>query len=236
MSEHIMIDSQVDLSEFSQKTPSGSTFETVKRETVYNGPIFTVHHDCVRMPAGSIVTRDVVDHKGAVAIVALDDDNNVIMIEQFRYPLGYREWEIPAGLLDIEGEEPHLAAARELREEAGIVAKQWETLTDLATSPGFSNETIRVYLARGLTTVSRPTPHDDEEAELWVARVPLTTAINAIFSGHIINAIAIAGIFAAHYVITAESNQQSSLLRSVTDPWKEPQKSDFSEQSRFEHR
>ena len=101
------------------------------------------------MPGGKIVTREIVEHFGAVAIVAMDDEGRVPMVYQYRHPFGRRLWELPAGLLDVNGEAPHLTAARELREEAGLQAQTWRVLVDLDSTPGFSDESVRVYLATG---------------------------------------------------------------------------------------
>ena len=89
------------------------------------------------------------------------------MVYQYRHPFGRRLWELPAGLLDVDGEAPHLSAARELREEAGLQAETWQVLVDLDSAPGFSDESVRVYLATGLTEVDRPEAHD-EEADMTV--------------------------------------------------------------------
>src|SRR5579875_2594959 len=105
------------------------------------------------MPGGKTVTREVVEHYGAVAVVALDDEGNIPLVYQYRHPFGRRLWELPAGLLDVDGESPHLTAARELREEAGLQAETWHVLVDLDSTPGFSDESVRVYLATGLAQV-----------------------------------------------------------------------------------
>ncbi len=114
-------------------------------ETVYVGKIFALRADEVRMPGGNTARRGVVEHYGAVAIVAIDDDGNIVLVYQYRHPVGRRLWELPAGLLDIGGEPPHLTAARELEEEAGLSAENWHVLVDLDSAPGFSDESVRVY-------------------------------------------------------------------------------------------
>jgi 8-oxo-dGTP pyrophosphatase MutT (NUDIX family) len=121
-------------------------FETASSETLYTGKIFALRRDQVRMPGGKLVTREVVEHFGAVAIVAMDDEHNISMVHQYRHPLGRRLWELPAGLLDVNGEAAHLAAARELKEEVGLRASTWQVLIDLDSTPGFSDESVRVYL------------------------------------------------------------------------------------------
>ena len=187
-------------------------FETVASETLYVGKIFALRADEVRMPHGNIARREVVEHYGAVAVLALDDDNNVVMVYQYRHPLGRRLWELPAGLLDLGGEQPHITAARELEEEAGLAAAEWRTLIDLDSTPGFSDESVRVYLATGLTHVGRPDAHD-EEADLTLRWFPLVEAVRLVLSGEIVNSIAVGGILAAHTVA------DPATLRPVDAPW-----------------
>jgi ADP-ribose pyrophosphatase len=151
------------------------------------------------MPGGKVVTRDVVEHFGAVGIVAMDDDGNIPMVYQYRHAFGRRLWELPAGLLDVNGEAAHLTAARELQEEAGLQASTWQVLVDLDSTPGFSDESVRVYLATGLSEVDRPEAHN-EEADMTVQWYPLAEAARKVLSGEIVNAIAVAGILAAHAV------------------------------------
>jgi ADP-ribose pyrophosphatase len=187
-------------------------FETVESETLYIGKIFALRADEVRMPHGNIARREVVEHYGAVAVLALDDDNNLMLVYQYRHPLGRRLWELPAGLLDLGGEPPHLTAARELKEEAGLAAAQWRTLVDLDSTPGFSDESVRIYLATGLTDVGRPDAHD-EEADLTLRWFPLDEAVRMVLSGEIVNSIAVGGILAAHIVT------DPATLRPVDAPW-----------------
>lgn len=176
-------------------------FETASSETLYTGKIFALRSDQVRMPGGEVVTREIVEHYGAVAVVAMDDDGNIPMIYQYRHAFGRRLWELPAGLLDVGGEAAHLTAARELMEEAGLKAESWTVLVDLDSTPGFSDESVRVYLATGLTQVERPEAHH-EEADLTLAWYPLADAARKVLSGEIVNAIAVAGILAAQAVTT----------------------------------
>ncbi|WP_101946649.1 NUDIX hydrolase [Mycobacterium sp. 3519A] len=187
-------------------------FETVNSETIYVGKIFALRTDDVRMPHGNIAKREVIEHYGAVAVLALDAADNVVMVYQYRHPVGRRLWELPAGLLDLGGEPPHLSAARELREEAGLEATDWRVLVDLVTAPGFSDECVRVYLATGITDVGRPAAHD-EEADLQVKWFPLEQARRMVLDGEIVNSIAIAGILAAHDV------EDPAALRPVDAPW-----------------
>jgi 8-oxo-dGDP phosphatase len=176
-------------------------FETTSSETLYTGKIFALRRDQVRMPGGKDVIREVVEHFGAVAIVAMDANHNLPMVYQYRHAVGRRLWELPAGLLDVDGEPAHLTAARELKEEAGLAADTWQVLVDLDSTPGFSDESVRVYLATGLSEVDRPEAHD-EEADMRVHWYPLAEAAAKVLSGEIVNAIAVAGILAAHAVTT----------------------------------
>lgn len=175
-------------------------FDTVSSETLYRGAILALRSDEVRMPGGGSARREVVEHYGAVAVAAMDDDGRLAMIFQYRHALGRRLWELPAGLLDEAGEDPADAAARELQEEIGFTAEDWRVLVDLAVSPGFCDEAVRVYLARGLRHVGRP-PADHEEADLTVHWVPLAQAVDMVLAGDVVNATAAAGVLAAHAAV-----------------------------------
>ncbi|QZH68789.1 NUDIX domain-containing protein [Mycolicibacterium farcinogenes] len=187
-------------------------FETLASETVYVGNIFALRADEVSMPGGGQARREVVEHYGAVAVVALDDDGNVVLVYQYRHPVGRRLWELPAGLLDLGGERPEVTAARELEEEVGLAAAHWRVLVDLDSTPGFSDESVRIFLATGLTDVRRPDA-EHEEADMVVERVPLGEAVRRVFSGDIVNGIAVAGILAAHAMPDAQP------LRPVEAEW-----------------
>jgi 8-oxo-dGDP phosphatase len=174
-------------------------FETISSETLHTGKIFALRADHVRMPGGNLATREVIENYGAVAIVAMDDDGRIPMVYQYRHPFGRRLWELPAGLLDVDGEPPHLSAARELREEVGLQAETWQVLIDLDSAPGFSDESVRVFLATGLSEVGRPEAHD-EEADMTVEWYPLTEAVQRVFTGEIVNSLAVGGVLAAYAV------------------------------------
>ncbi|WP_421845353.1 NUDIX domain-containing protein [Mycobacterium sp.] len=176
-------------------------FETLSSQTLHRGNIFALRSDQVRMPGGNTAVREVVEHYGAVAIVAMDDDHNIPMVYQYRHAVGRRLWELPAGLLDIAGEPPHRTAARELMEEVGLQAKTWQVLVDLNSAPGFSDESVRVFLATGLTEVRRPEAHD-EEADMTIGWYPIAEAARLVLCGEVVNSIAIAGILAAYSVTT----------------------------------
>lgn len=187
-------------------------FVTESSETVYAGKILALRLDEVQMPGGAVARREVVEHFGAVAVVALDDNDRVAMVYQYRHPVGRRLWEIPAGLLDVGGEAPALTAARELHEEAGLAAENWSVLADIVTSPGFSDESVRIFLATGLSEIGRPEA-EHEEADLTLDWLPLAAAVQQVLAGEIVNSIAVAGILAAHAV------SDRSTLRPADSPW-----------------
>ena len=137
-------------------TTARHDFPVAESTDIYRGKVMALRADEVVMPGGGAARREIIEHPGAVAIAALDPDDRIMMIYQYRHALGRRLWEMPAGLLDVAGEDPLETARRELREEAGLEAAEWAVLIDVAPSPGFSDESVRVYLARGLTEVDRP--------------------------------------------------------------------------------
>lgn len=188
-------------------------FETTASETLHTGKIFALRTDRVRMPGGNVVTREVVENYGAVAIVAMDDDGRIPMVYQYRHPFGRRLWELPAGLLDVDGEAPHLTAARELREEVGLAAETWQVLVDVDSAPGFSDESVRVFLATGLSEIERPEAHD-EEADMTMKWCSLADSVRRVFSGEIVNSLAVSGILAAHAVTAG-----IAAPRPVDTPW-----------------
>lgn len=182
------------------RTNGEHEFTTLASSDVYVGKILALRADEVAMPGGGRARREVVEHMGAVAVVALDDDDQVVLIHQYRYPMGHRLWELPAGLLDVEGEDPLRTAQRELAEEVGLAAEEWSVLVDLASSPGFTDQCERVFLARSLSEVEQSVLTGDEEADLVIHRVDLSEAVRMVFAGEIVNAPAVAGILAAHAV------------------------------------
>lgn len=165
----------------------------------YAGPIFHVFTDQVTMSDGRVAERDLVVNPGAVGVVALDDVGRVVLIRQYRHPVRQRLWELPAGLRDVEGEDLVVAAARELAEETDLRAARFDLLVDLYTSPGFSAETIRLFLARELTPVPEDERHErtDEEADLEIVWFDLDEAVAMVFRGEITNAAAVGGLLAA---------------------------------------
>jgi 8-oxo-dGTP pyrophosphatase MutT (NUDIX family) len=175
-------------------TPGAHDFPVVGTELVHRGAVLALRVDEVRMPGGRVANREVVEKQGAVAVVALDEQGRVLLLHQYRHPVARRLWELPAGLLDVAGEEPVLAAARELAEEAGLAAQRWSVLVDVASSPGFTDEAVRVFLAQGLSAVASGTGTDDEESDLTSAWVPLADAVARVLSGEIANCTAVAGL------------------------------------------
>jgi 8-oxo-dGTP pyrophosphatase MutT (NUDIX family) len=173
--------------------------ETVSRTERYAGPIFTVYSDEVTMSGGGTAGRDVVVNKNAVGVVALDDLGRVVLIKQYRHAVGAQLWELPAGLRDVDGENLVRTAARELAEEADINAARFDLLVDLHTSPGFSAETIRIFLARELSAVPEHDRHErtDEEADIEIVWRDLDEAVAMVLRGEITNAAAVGGLLAA---------------------------------------
>ncbi|ONM48944.1 ADP-ribose pyrophosphatase [Nocardia donostiensis] len=169
--------------------------------------------DQVEMPGGRVVEREVVEHHGAVAVTAVDDAGNVVLIHQYRHPIGQRLLELPAGLLDVPEEDPLEAARRELAEETGLAARDWAVLVDVALSPGFTDESLRVYLARGLSEIDRPDP-ENEEADLELVRMPVAEAVRAALAGEIVNATAVAGLLALSAVTAGNLP-----VRPADAPW-----------------
>ncbi|HEY2508801.1 MAG TPA: NUDIX hydrolase [Streptosporangiaceae bacterium] len=182
-----------------------------------SGAIVTVRQDTVRLPDGQEMTRDVVEHPGAVAIVAIDEQDRVLMIRQYRHPAGAFLWEVPAGLRDVADEPLVETARRELLEEAGYRAAQWHVLTDYLSSPGISTERIRVFLARELTWVpeaERGYVRQHEEAYLTAEWLPLTAAVRGILAGDLHNGVAIIGVLSAY----AAHDTGFSALRRADEP------------------
>ena len=159
--------------------------------------LISVRTDQVTMPDGQHVSRTVVGHLGAVAVLALDDQDRVLMIRQYRHPAGRELWEIPAGLRDVSGEPLVETARRELLEETGHAAREWHSLVDSYCSPGISTERIRIFLARGLTEAETGYERTGEEKFLETAWVPLAEAVDAALAGTLHNGATVQGVLAA---------------------------------------
>jgi 8-oxo-dGTP pyrophosphatase MutT (NUDIX family) len=173
----------------------------VSSAELLRGRLISVRADKVRMPDNQIAEREVVLHPGAVGVLALDDSDRILLIRQYRHPVGRLLWEIPAGLRDVAGEDPFRTAQRELLEEAGYRARDWRVLVDYFSSPGFSTERLRVYLARELELVPAAerdfVPHD-EEAFLVTSWLPLEAAVAKVFAGELHNGVTALGILAGY--------------------------------------
>ncbi|MCW2701111.1 MAG: hydrolase [Blastococcus sp.] len=174
-------------------------YRVLDSETVFEGRVFSLHRDTVAMPGGGDSVREVVRHPGAVAVVALDDDDRVVLLRQYRHPVGRYLWELPAGLRDADGEPPLDTAKRELAEEAQLAAGRWSLLTTHFSSPGFCDEMVLVYLAEDLSDADRPEGFvvEHEEADMTLDRLPLSDAVQRVFDGDIRNASAVVGLLAA---------------------------------------
>ena len=185
----------MNIADEAEQWPVVSSTELVRSKLV------TVRADQVRMPDNHVAERDVVLHPGAVAILALDAADRILMIRQYRHPVGRLLWEIPAGLRDVAGEDPWVTAQRELAEEAGFLARDWRLLADYYSSPGYSTERLRVFLARDLEPVPPAERHfvpRDEEAYLLVDWLPLDEAVRKVFAGELHNGPAALGIMAGY--------------------------------------
>jgi 8-oxo-dGTP pyrophosphatase MutT (NUDIX family) len=171
------------------------TPEVLDRDVVYHGKLITVRRDKLRQ-GDQTVEREIVAHPDSVAVVALNERDEVLLIRQYRHPVGDFLWELPAGLLDKPDEDPLDAAQRELSEEAGITARRWDRLVTLHPSPGMCDEVVQVYLARDVGSVEGG-PHPDEDEDLERSWVPRTQAVDRVRAGEITNALAVAGLLAA---------------------------------------
>ncbi|EGD53767.1 NUDIX domain-containing protein [Gordonia neofelifaecis] len=196
--------------------PGSHEFVTRSSRLAYDGAILALRVDEVEMPGGRTARREVVEHHGAVAVVARDDDGRIAMVRQYRHPVGRRLLELPAGLLDGgPAEDPLTAAQRELAEEADLAAERWQVLVDLVVSPGFTDEALRVYLAEGLSRLPAA-EREHEEADLVVEWVSLPDAVRMTLAGEIVNATAAAGVLAV-----AAADATGTALRSTDSAWRD---------------
>ena len=168
----------------------------VESKLVYQGRVWDVRSDTVAYGDGQIV-RQYVEHPGAAAIVALDDEDRVLLIQQYRHPIRHRDWEIPAGLLDVDGEPPAETARRELAEEVDLVAASWEPLVSIFTTPGGNDEVVHLFLARRLSPAGDVHEREDEEADIRLEWVPLQDAVAGVLAGRLRNGILALGVLTA---------------------------------------
>lgn len=188
-------------------------------ETPFTGNKTSVRTDRVVMPDGSVVGRDYQVHPGSVAVLALDEQDRVLVIGQYRHPVRHKLWEIPAGLLDVPGENPLHAAQRELYEEAHVKAEDWRVLTDVYTSPGGCDEAVRIFLARGLSEAEGERfAASEEEADMEVTRVPLAELVRGVLAGDLHNNCLVVGVLA---LTAARAGGPEGLraLRPAEAPW-----------------
>ena len=185
-------------------------------EVVFDGVIWDVRRETFELEGDRLV-REVIDHPGAVAVLALDDEDRVVLIRQYRHPISSHEWEIPAGLLDIAGEDPLVAAQRELAEEADLVAEDWALLLDYFSSPGGLNEALRIYVARGLREIPEGERHEREGEEAHLVRhtAPLDEVVEGVLSGHLHNSTLVIAALAGQRM----RDRGWTSLRPADSPW-----------------
>jgi ADP-ribose pyrophosphatase len=185
--------------------------------TPFEGAKTSVRTDSVVMPDGSVAGRDYQVHPGSVAVLALDEQGRVAVLSQYRHPVRQKLWEIPAGLLDVPGENPLHAAQRELYEEAHIKAGDWRVLTDVYTSPGGSDEAVRIFLARDLSEAEGERYEvSDEEADMEHARVPLAELVRGVLGGELHNNCLVIGVLA---LTSAMAGEGLDALRPAEAAW-----------------
>ncbi|MFE9454874.1 NUDIX domain-containing protein [Streptomyces sp. NPDC006739] len=186
-------------------------------ETPFTGNKTSVRTDEVVMPDGSVVRRDYQVHPGSVAVLALDDEDRVLLIKQYRHPVRHKLWEIPAGLLDVPGENPLHAAQRELYEEAHVKAEDWRVLTDVYTTPGGCDEAVRIFLARDLSEADGERFEvEDEEADMEHARVPAEELVRRVLAGDVHNNCLVVGVLS---LAAARAGDGLDALRPADAPW-----------------
>jgi len=196
--------------------PHADQYKVLASSRQFQGRVISLRTDELQMSDGTVATREIVEHPGAVGVVALDDADQVVLVNQYRHPVRSYLDELPAGLLDVAGESALVAAQRELEEETGLAATDWHVLVDLFTSPGMTDEAIRVFLARGLSDApgERFVPQH-EEITLTVSRIALDEAVRRALRGELTNAAAAAGVCAAAAARAAQWRE----LRPADAPW-----------------
>ena len=186
-------------------------------ETPFTGNKTSVRTDRVVMPSGSAVRRDYQVHPGSVAVLALDDAERALLIRQYRHPVRQKLWEIPAGLLDVPGENPLHAAQRELYEEAHVKAEDWRVLTDVYTTPGGCDEAVRIFLARELSEADGERfAVEDEEADMERAWVPVPELVRGVLAGDLHNNCLVVGVLS---FVAAQRGDGLDALRPALAPW-----------------
>ena len=184
------------MTDFSALRDEPVRIDVTRSDVVYAGRVWDVRSDTFDYN-GEPTVRDYVAHTGAVAVAAVDDDGRILLLQQYRHPLRARDWEVPAGLLDIEGEPPAETARRELAEEADLTATRWSPLVSVNTSPGGSDEVVHIFLAEGLSPSPETYAREAEEADIRLEWVPLDDAVTAVLEGRMRNAILSTAVLAA---------------------------------------
>ncbi|MER5461139.1 MULTISPECIES: NUDIX hydrolase [unclassified Streptomyces] len=185
--------------------------------TPFRGNKTSVRTDDVVMPDGTVARRDYQVHPGSVAVLALDESGRVLVLRQYRHPVRHKLWEIPAGLLDVPGENPLHAAQRELYEEAHVKAEDWRVLTDVYTTPGGCDEAVRIFLARDLSEAEGERFEvSEEEADMELARVPLEDLVRDVLAGDLHNNCLVVGVLALTVVLNGDG---VDTLRPAGAPW-----------------
>lgn len=192
----------------------------IRREIPYRGMVWSVQRDTFDLGEGGVVQREYLEHPGAVIAIPYREVQGrpqILLINQYRHPVGTFEWELPAGLLDVAGEPAQAAAARELAEEVDFVARRWDTLVDFYASPGGMNEALRVFLARDLSAVPAEQRHarEAEERDMPTRWVDLEDAVEAVLGGRVNNAGAVVGVLA----LSAARERDWATLRPADAPW-----------------
>ena len=175
----------------------GHVVEVLQSDVAFMGVVWDIRRERFAYGDGTL-TREFLAHPGAVAVLAVDADDRVLSIQQYRHPIRTRDWELPAGLLDVAGEPPLEAAKRELAEEADLVAADWQPLISMHTSPGGSDEVIHVFRATGLSAAPGVFARGSEEADIVIRWVALDEAVDAVLAGRVHNGIFQAAVLAEH--------------------------------------
>ena len=179
-------------------------FTRTSAEVVHPWAMYSLVHAVIESPSGQEFHRTFVDSPGAVGVVALTAAGEVVLVSQYRAAMDDILTEIPAGLRDVPGEEPLVTAQRELAEEAGLEASEWQWLGRIASAPGVTNSTVEIFLARGLTAV--PTdPHGPEEDHMTISYVPLPEAIEQVVSGDLSDSKTCVGLLLADRALRVDT-------------------------------
>lgn len=181
-------------------------FKFLRSERIYSGKIVNLVVDHVRYDSGNESIREIVEHPGGGVILAVFGNHDILLVKQFRYPIGGEVVELPAGKLDAK-EDPQHCAERELREETGYVAARWTKLTTLMTTPGFCNERLHIYMAQDLSLSPQGQSLEEGEQTIKLLRVPLVEAVAMVERGDIVDGKTIAGILMGERLLRAEQGK-----------------------------